>query len=118
MQAARAGASSSSPLSPLHPSPSHLTRLDAPRSALTLVGESDRKLVKLAMKHAPPESVKQRSLPTEAVAAAAKTLRALEPEVKAVYQEEREEKEVRVTCWGFPSRARPAPPRSAPPRQS
>ncbi|TNY21649.1 P-loop containing nucleoside triphosphate hydrolase protein [Rhodotorula diobovata] len=63
--------------------------------ALTLVGESDRKLVKLAMKHAPPESVKQRSLPTEAVAAAAKTLRALEPEVKAVYQEEREEKEFR-----------------------
>ncbi|KPV78136.1 uncharacterized protein RHOBADRAFT_23094 [Rhodotorula graminis WP1] len=63
--------------------------------ALTLVGESDRKLVKLAMKHAPPESVKQRSLPAEAVAVAHKTLRELEPEVKAVYQEEREEKEFR-----------------------
>ncbi|BGP36419.1 nucleolar DEAD-box protein required for synthesis of 60S ribosomal subunit [Rhodotorula kratochvilovae] len=63
--------------------------------ALTLVGESDRKLVKLAMKHAPPESVKQRSLPAEAVAVAAKTLREMDDEVRAVYLEEREEKEIR-----------------------
>ncbi|GAA6046585.1 hypothetical protein JCM3770_006222 [Rhodotorula araucariae] len=63
--------------------------------ALTLVGESDRKLVKLAMKHAPPESVKQRSLPAEAVAVAAKALREMDDEVKAVYLEEREEKEIR-----------------------
>ncbi|GAA6035936.1 hypothetical protein JCM8097_005174 [Rhodosporidiobolus ruineniae] len=63
--------------------------------ALTLVGESDRKLVKLAMKHAPPESIKQRTVPADVVAAVGKQLRALEGEVKAVVQEEREEKEIR-----------------------
>lgn len=76
------------------------------RSALTLVGESDRKLVKLAMKHAPPESIKQRTIPTDVVASVSKQLRALDGEVKAVVQEEREEKEVRNraavserVCW-------------------
>ncbi|GAA5828217.1 hypothetical protein JCM11251_002640 [Rhodosporidiobolus azoricus] len=63
--------------------------------ALTLVGESDRKLVKLAMKHAPPESVKQRTVPADVVASVAKELKAMEGEVKAVVQEEREEKEIR-----------------------
>ncbi|BGP52702.1 hypothetical protein JCM8202_004771 [Rhodotorula sphaerocarpa] len=63
--------------------------------ALTLVGESDRKLVKLAMKHAPPESIKQRTIPNEVVTTVSKELRALEPEVKAVVMEEREEKEFR-----------------------
>ncbi|GAA5997269.1 putative ATP-dependent RNA helicase [Rhodotorula paludigena] len=63
--------------------------------ALTLVGESDRKLVKLAMKHAPPESIKQRTIPTDVVASVSKQLRALDGEVKAVVQEEREEKEIR-----------------------
>ncbi|GAA5909291.1 hypothetical protein JCM6882_003790, partial [Rhodosporidiobolus microsporus] len=63
--------------------------------ALTLVGESDRKLVKLAMKHAPPESVKQRTVPADVVAAVAKELKAMEGEVKAVVMEEREEKEIR-----------------------
>ncbi|GAA6020245.1 hypothetical protein JCM10207_004384 [Rhodosporidiobolus poonsookiae] len=63
--------------------------------ALTLVGESDRKLVKLAMKHAPPESIKQRTVPADVVNAAGRQLKALEPEVKAVVQEEREEKEIR-----------------------
>ncbi|GAA5856187.1 hypothetical protein JCM8547_000810 [Rhodosporidiobolus lusitaniae] len=63
--------------------------------ALTLVGESDRKLVKLAMKHAPPESIKQRTVPADVVSAVGKELKALDGEVKAVVQEEREEKEYR-----------------------
>ncbi|KWU46798.1 DEAD-domain-containing protein, partial [Rhodotorula sp. JG-1b] len=63
--------------------------------ALTLVGESDRKLVKLAMKHAPPESIKQRTIPADVVGAVSKELRNMEPEVKAVVMEEREEKEFR-----------------------
>ncbi|GAA5980897.1 hypothetical protein JCM10908_003908 [Rhodotorula pacifica] len=63
--------------------------------ALTLVGESDRKLVKLAMKHAPPESIKQRTIPADVVGAVSKELREMDAEVKAVVMEEREEKEFR-----------------------
>ncbi|GAA6059375.1 hypothetical protein JCM10212_003273 [Sporobolomyces blumeae] len=63
--------------------------------ALTLVGESDRKLVKLAMKHAPQESIKQRTVPTEVVNEVAREMKALEKEVKEVMREEREEKEFR-----------------------
>ncbi|KAK4050391.1 nucleolar DEAD-box protein required for synthesis of 60S ribosomal subunit [Microbotryomycetes sp. JL201] len=63
--------------------------------ALTLVGEEDRKLVKLAMKHAPPESIKQRSVPVDVVSATAKQLQALESEVKEVEREEKEEKAYR-----------------------
>lgn len=70
-------------------------------SALTLVGESDRKLVKLAMKHAPPESIKQRVIPPEVIAEVTKELEDLEGEVKAVQREEKEEKEV-----SFPSSTR------------
>ncbi|CEQ38808.1 SPOSA6832_00245 [Sporobolomyces salmonicolor] len=64
-------------------------------SALTLVGESDRKLVKLAMKHAPPESIKQRTVPSDVVAAVFKELKEMEREVKEVMREEKEEKEIR-----------------------
>ncbi|GAA5861340.1 hypothetical protein JCM1840_005338 [Sporobolomyces johnsonii] len=63
--------------------------------ALTLVGESDRKLVKLAMKHAPPESIKQRTIPSDVVAAVFKELKEMEREVKEVMREEKEEKEIR-----------------------
>ncbi|GAA5972686.1 hypothetical protein JCM11641_002973 [Rhodosporidiobolus odoratus] len=63
--------------------------------ALTLVGESDRKLVKLAMKHAPPESIKQRTVPADAVSIVSKQLRALDGEVKEVVREEKMEKEFR-----------------------
>lgn len=62
-------------------------------SALTLVGESDRKLVKLAMKHAPPESIKQRVIPPEVINEVTQELKELEGEVKAVQREEKEEKE-------------------------
>lgn len=62
--------------------------------ALTLVGESDRKLVKLAMKHAPPETVKQRVIAPEIVNEVSAELKEMESEVKAVQREEKEEKEV------------------------
>lgn len=64
--------------------------------ALTLVGESDRKLVKLAMKHAPPETVKQRVIPPDVIAEVTIELQELEGEVKAVQREEKEEKEVSI----------------------
>ncbi|SCZ89753.1 BZ3500_MvSof-1268-A1-R1_Chr1-3g01556 [Microbotryum saponariae] len=63
--------------------------------ALTLVGESDRKLVKLAVKHAPPESIQQRVIPVEAHFDVLAQLQELESEVKAVQREEREETETR-----------------------
>lgn len=63
--------------------------------ALTLVGESDRKLVKLAMKHAPPESIKQRVIPPEVITEVTQELQELEGEVMAVHREEKEEKEFR-----------------------
>ncbi|GAA5845564.1 hypothetical protein JCM3766R1_000783 [Sporobolomyces carnicolor] len=63
--------------------------------ALTLVGESDRKLVKLAMKHAPQETIKQRTVPTDVVNAVIQELRDMQDEVKEVMREEREEKEFR-----------------------
>ena len=88
-----------------------LTRLvRAQCSALTLVGESDRKLVKLAMKHAPPESIKQRTIPADVVGAVSKELRNMEPEVKAVVMEEREEKEVSHTQSAFDSQLQPGIP--------
>jgi len=59
-----------------------------------LVGESDRKLVKLAMKHAPQETIKQRTVPTEVVNEVIQELNDMEREVKEVMREEREEKEV------------------------
>ncbi|GAA5908090.1 DEAD/DEAH box helicase [Sporobolomyces salmoneus] len=63
--------------------------------ALTLVGESDRKLVKLAMKHAAQETIKQRTVPTDVVNAVIQELRDMQDEVKEVMREEREEKEFR-----------------------
>jgi ATP-dependent RNA helicase DDX27 len=78
-----------------------LSRLTPCRSrALTLVGESDRKLVKLAMKSAPPEMIKQRTIPPELVKQAADQLDELEKDVEAVMEQEKEEKMVRpfVLC--------------------
>jgi ATP-dependent RNA helicase DDX27 len=72
---------------------------DTNNRALTLVGESDRKLVKLAMKHAPPESIKQRVIPPDVIAEVMKELEDLEGEVKAVQREEKEEKEVSLIIF-------------------
>ncbi|GAA5949694.1 hypothetical protein JCM3765_002758 [Sporobolomyces pararoseus] len=63
--------------------------------ALTLVGESDRKLVKLAMKHAEQETIKQRTVPPLVVNSVLKELKDLNDEVREVMREEKEEKEFR-----------------------
>ncbi|SCV68087.1 BQ2448_208 [Microbotryum intermedium] len=63
--------------------------------ALTLVGEADRKLVKLAVKHAPPKSIQQRTVSVEAYLDVLAQLQDLESEVKAVQREETEEIEMR-----------------------
>jgi ATP-dependent RNA helicase DDX27 len=47
------------------------------------------------MKHAPPESIKQRVIPPDVIAEVTKELEDLEGEVKAVQREEKEEKEVK-----------------------
>lgn len=74
------------------------TNVSYDHRALTLVGESDRKLVKLAMKHAPPESIKQRVIPPDVINEVTAELEELEGEVKAVQREEKEEKEVSLYC--------------------
>ena len=47
------------------------------------------------MKHAPPETIKQRVIPPEVITEVTEELQELEGEVKAVQREEKEEKEVR-----------------------
>lgn len=60
-----------------------------------MVGESDRKLLKAAIKHAAAEdSVRHRQVPTEAVSKWAAKLDALKTEITEVLQEEKEEKQV------------------------
>lgn len=65
--------------------------------AVTLAGEADRKIIKMALK-AVKESGKivSRVLPPENVNALAKTLEDLSPEVEAVLKEEKEEKAMRI----------------------
>lgn len=50
------------------------------------------------MKHAPPESIKQRVIPPEVINEVTAELEELEGEVKAVQREEKEEKEVSCAC--------------------
>lgn len=59
------------------------------------MAEPDRKLVKQAIKSAPPESVKQRVVPADALSKAAKELDNMEAEIEEVLGEETEEKQVR-----------------------
>ncbi|PWN46659.1 DEAD-domain-containing protein [Violaceomyces palustris] len=63
--------------------------------AVTLVGESDRKMLKMALKKSPPEQVKHRLIPSEVVASMAETLEGLKEEVQQVLQEEKEDKALR-----------------------
>ena len=61
------------------------------------------------MKHAPPETIKQRVIPPEVITEVTEELQELEGEVKAVQREEKEEKEVSLiapsslrllmVCW-------------------
>ncbi|GAA98214.1 uncharacterized protein L969DRAFT_22594 [Mixia osmundae IAM 14324] len=63
--------------------------------ALTLVGDSDRKMVKQATKAAPADRFKQRVLPPEVIKEATDRVTELQAEINTVMQEEREEKEIR-----------------------
>ena len=64
--------------------------------SVTLVGETDRRMLKAAIKHsAGDEKVRHRVVPTEAVEKWVEAIKDLEDEVKAVLQEEREAKELR-----------------------
>ena len=69
-------------------------RAGAKGRALTLVGESDRKMVKLAIKHAKNDSVKQRVLEPELIKACLEEIKGMQGEIQSVLEEEREEKEV------------------------
>jgi len=61
-----------------------------------LVGESDRKLLKAAIKHAGAEdSVRHRQVPAEAVSKWSSKLDALKKEIAEILEEEKEEKQLR-----------------------
>lgn len=65
-------------------------------SSVTLVGESDRKLLKSAIKHAAGEDqVRHRQIPAEAVARWAQKIDSLKNEISEILREEKEEKQVR-----------------------
>ena len=64
--------------------------------SVTLVGETDRKMLKAAIKHSAGEDkVRHRVVPPETVEGWAEAIKDLEDEVKAVLQEEKEAKELR-----------------------
>ncbi|KZT74641.1 DEAD-domain-containing protein [Daedalea quercina L-15889] len=64
--------------------------------SVTLVGESDRKMLKAAIKHAAAEdAVRHRQVPAEAVSKWAAKLDALKKEIAEILQEEKEEKQLR-----------------------
>lgn len=64
--------------------------------SVTLVGETDRRMLKAAIKHSAGEDkVRHRVVPAEAVENWAEVIKDIEVEVKAVLQEEREAKELR-----------------------
>ncbi|KAN0065130.1 nucleolar DEAD-box protein required for synthesis of 60S ribosomal subunit [Thecaphora frezii] len=63
--------------------------------AVTLVGEADRKMLKMALKKSSEEQVKHRIIPAEVVRQMVETLDQLKPEVDAVIKEEGEEKALR-----------------------
>ncbi|KAK0547656.1 nucleolar DEAD-box protein required for synthesis of 60S ribosomal subunit [Tilletia horrida] len=64
--------------------------------AVTLVGESDRRLLKTALKHSPASNMKQRVLPNDAVSSVAAELERLKPEIEEVLREEKEEKALAI----------------------
>jgi ATP-dependent RNA helicase DDX27 len=65
-----------------------------PRS-VTLVGETDRKILKAAIKHSAGEDqVRHRVVPPDTVAKFAEKLESLKGEIAEVMKEEKEEKQV------------------------
>lgn len=64
--------------------------------AVTLVGEADRRMLKLAIKKSSAEQIKHRIIPSAVAAHMCETLERLKPEVDAVLREEKEEKALRI----------------------
>ncbi|KAJ1018976.1 hypothetical protein NDA16_004779 [Ustilago loliicola] len=64
--------------------------------AVTLVGEADRRMLKLAIKKSTAEQIKHRIIPAPVATKMLSTLEELKPEVDAVLREEREERALRV----------------------
>ncbi|PWZ00088.1 DEAD-domain-containing protein [Testicularia cyperi] len=64
--------------------------------AVTLVGEADRKMLKLAIKKSTADQVKHRIIPAEVTQKMLDTLEELKPEVDAVLKEEKEERALRI----------------------
>ncbi|KIM85227.1 hypothetical protein PILCRDRAFT_5570 [Piloderma croceum F 1598] len=64
--------------------------------SVTLVGESDRKMLKAAIKHGSGEDkVRHRVVPPEAVSKWAEKLNSMKDEISEILQEEKEEKQIR-----------------------
>lgn len=63
--------------------------------AVTLVGESDRRLLKTVLKRTPPEQVKHRLMPSDMVQQLSDTIESLKSEVEQILLEEKEEKAIR-----------------------
>ncbi|SPO26622.1 related to DRS1 - RNA helicase of the DEAD box family [Ustilago trichophora] len=64
--------------------------------AVTLVGEADRRMLKLAIKKSTAEQIKHRIIPAAVASKMLATLEELKPEVDAVLREEKEEKALRI----------------------
>lgn len=64
--------------------------------AVTLVGEADRRMLKLAIKKSSAEQIKHRIIPAAVASKMLATLDQLKPEVDAVLREEKEEKALRI----------------------
>ncbi|WVQ80664.1 ATP-dependent RNA helicase DRS1 [Cryptococcus sp. DSM 104549] len=63
--------------------------------SISLVGEADRKMLKMAIKQSEADEIRHRIIPAEAVGAVAEKLEGLKGEVEEVLKEEKEEKLMR-----------------------
>lgn len=63
--------------------------------AVTLVGESDRRLLKAVLKRTPPEQVKHRLMPSDVVQQLSETIASLKAEIEQILAEEKEERAMR-----------------------
>ncbi|UTT91530.1 hypothetical protein NDA17_000134 [Ustilago hordei] len=64
--------------------------------AVTLVGEADRRMLKLAIKKSTAEQIKHRIIPAPVACKMLATLEELKPQVDAVLHEEKEERALRI----------------------
>ncbi|KAJ1874280.1 nucleolar DEAD-box protein required for synthesis of 60S ribosomal subunit [Coemansia sp. RSA 990] len=60
--------------------------------AITLVGESDRKMLKMAVKNSPKEKIKQRVVPSEVLVKYRAKIDEVAEQIKQIYSDERQEK--------------------------